>query len=156
MEYQAVVEIPKGSHNKYELKPDGSLVLEWVSPVPFAENYGFFADTLCEDGDAVDVIIASTHPLLPKTKLMVRPLAVLYMIDDDEIDHKVVAVACADPALKNVVDVEDIEGLSKEFIEISLTDMKKAVGATAVFNGWGDAEQACRIIDEAMKLYAEQ
>ena len=154
MDCWAVVEIPKGSYNKYELDQNGELVLEWVSPVPFVQNYGFIAETLCADGDAVDVIIASSHALPPRTKLQVRPIAVLHMIDDGEVDNKLVAVACADPSMKHAEKVDDIECLSEAYIEQFLTDMKNTLGAVATFNGWGNAQEAYALIEEARLLYA--
>lgn len=129
--------------------------MEWVSPIPFAQNYGSFVDTLADDGDALDVIIACSHPLPPGTLVEVRPVDILYMEDRGCRDEKIVAVAVADPLLSNVVTTNDIPGLSRQYVEDFLEKMKAKAREAISFSGWGDNASAEQYIERAKKVYDE-
>jgi len=106
-----IIEIPKHSHNKYEIdKETGLIALDRVSHTTqnFPVDYGFVPQTLWDDGDALDVIVLTTSPLFPGVLVRVRPVAIMHMVDSGDADAKVIAVPCDDPRWKHVQDLKDI------------------------------------------------
>ena len=103
----AFIEVSAGSRNKYEYnKKAGMLMLDRVlhSAVFYPYDYGFFPQTLCEDGDPLDVLVMGTSPLVPGCIAMVRPIC--YMIMEDEGKReKVLAVLANDPAFSHVKSI---------------------------------------------------
>ncbi len=90
-EINVIIEIPKGSHNKYEIdKATGLIKLDRAnySDAAFPYDYGFAPQTLWDDGDALDVIVLTTYPLQTGILVAVRPVAVMEMIDTGESDLK--------------------------------------------------------------------
>jgi inorganic pyrophosphatase len=112
-----IVEIPRFSKNKYEIdKETGIIALDRVmhtaQDYPF--DYGFVPRTLFDDGDALDVVLLTTHPLLPGILVKARPVAIMEMIDGGDRDDKVVAVPIDDPRFD---DVQDLKDLNKHFVK---------------------------------------
>jgi len=108
----AVIEIPRGSHNKYEYdEEDHEIHLDRVlhSAVFFPTDYGFVPGTRSEDGDHLDVLVLLSEPTFPGCVMKVRPIGILDMEDEGGIDWKLVAVAVKDPHSKNINDIEDVE-----------------------------------------------
>lgn len=114
----AIIEVPKNSMLKYELdKETGLIRLDRVlySAVHYPGDYGFIPRTLWEDGDPLDIIILSNFPVYPKTIVSVRPIGVLHMTDDEENDHKIIAVHATDPRFDRYKDLKDVpEHILKE------------------------------------------
>src|SRR5213593_2896742 len=99
--FPVVVEIPKGSTNKYELDKDtGLLRLDRVlySAVYYPADYGFIPRTYCDDGDPLDVLVLGQEPVYPLTIVQARAIGVMRMRDEKGIDDKIVAVSVRDPA----------------------------------------------------------
>lgn len=116
-ELNCIIEIPKGSPNKYEIdKETGLIALDRAnySSAPYPFDYGFVPQTLWDDGDALDIIVPSTFPLATGILVRVRPVAVMEMIDGGESDFKVIAVPVDD---KRWDDVTDLEHLNKHNIK---------------------------------------
>lgn len=110
-EINVIVEINKGSKNKYEVdKETGLISLDRVlhSAQDFPFDYGFIPQTLWEDNDPVDVMILTTYPLVPGLLVRVRPVAIMDMIDSGEGDSKIIAVPVDDPRWANVQDLKDV------------------------------------------------
>src|SRR5678815_6107826 len=98
--FPVVIEIPKGSKNKYELcKETGLLRLDRVlySAVHYPGDYGFIPRTLHEDGDPLDILVRINEPTFPGCLIDARPIGVLKMLDRGEPDDKILAVPCHDP-----------------------------------------------------------
>eukprot|EP00742_Colponemidia_sp_Colp-10_P004059 GILJ01004330.1.p1 GENE.GILJ01004330.1~~GILJ01004330.1.p1 ORF type:complete len:647 (+),score=118.97 GILJ01004330.1:2203-4143(+) len=111
-----VIEVPRGSPNKYELHKDtGLLSLDRVlhSSVFYPGDYGYVPHTLCGDGDPIDVIVLSTYKLDPGVVVDVRVVGVMNMIDEKGEDKKLVGVVVKDPRNKKVVDIEDVPNHTK-------------------------------------------
>ena len=105
--FPVVIEIPKGSKNKYELdKETGLLKLDRVlySAVHYPADYGFIPRTYCDDGDPLDVMILSQEPVHPLTIVEARAIGVMRMRDDKGIDDKIIAVHVRDPAVSDYTD----------------------------------------------------
>jgi inorganic pyrophosphatase len=112
-EFNVIIEIPRGSANKYEIdKETGLIKLDRAnySTAPYPVDYGFAPQTLWEDNDALDVMVLTTFPLHPGILVTVRPVAVMEMIDSGESDYKVIAVPTED---KRWDDVQDLGDLNK-------------------------------------------
>jgi inorganic pyrophosphatase len=110
-EMNVIVEIPKFSKNKYEIdKATGIIALDRVmhtaQDYPF--DYGFVPQTLFDDGDALDVVLLTTYPLMPGILVKARPVAIMEMIDGGDRDDKIVAVPVDDPRWNEVQDLADI------------------------------------------------
>src|SRR6266480_437722 len=106
--FTAVVEIPLGSSNKYELdKASGLLKLDRVlhSAVFYPANYGFIPQTLADDGDPLDVLVLCTEPVYPLTLVAARAIGLMSMKDQEELDHKIIAVHIHDPEYNSYHDV---------------------------------------------------
>jgi inorganic pyrophosphatase len=116
-EFNVIVEIPKGSHNKYEMdKETGLIKLDRAnySDAAYPFDYGFVPKTLWEDGDPLDVIVLSTYPIHPGVLVAVRPVAGIDMIDSGEGDYKIIAVPVED---KRWDDVNDLADLNKHTLK---------------------------------------
>ena len=91
--FEAIIEVPKGSPNKYQLKMD-KLEFDMRFPKGFKipANYGFIPGTMGGDKDPLDVFVISSKPIKPKTKVKIKPLGIMRCMDDGEQDDKIIAV----------------------------------------------------------------
>lgn len=116
-EFNAIIEIPKGSPNKYEIdKETGLIKLDRVnySAAPYPFDYGFAPQTLWDDNDPLDVIVLTSYPLHPGILVSVRPIAVIEMIDAGDSDYKIIGVPVED---KRWDDVKDLGDLNKHTLK---------------------------------------
>ncbi|MBM3250975.1 MAG: inorganic pyrophosphatase [Candidatus Nealsonbacteria bacterium] len=162
-EINVVVDIPKGSKNKYEYQEDrGYFKLDRTlySPLFFPFEYGFIPQTISGDGDSLDVILLTTYPTFPGCVISARPIGVLFMKDEKGVDDKIVAVPLEkiDPRFKEVQDIDGLGEHLKKEIELFLADYKKLETEKYKFvevKGWGDAGQAKEIIKKAVEQYGD-
>jgi len=106
-EFPVVIEVPKGSKNKYELdKETGFLRLDRVlySAVHYPANYGFIPRSFCDDGDPLDALVLGQEPVYPLTIVEARAIGVMRMRDDKGIDDKIIAINVRDPAVSDYTD----------------------------------------------------
>jgi inorganic pyrophosphatase len=106
-EFPVVIEVPKGSKNKYELdKETGFLRLDRVlySAVHYPANYGFIPRSYCDDGDPLDALVLGQEPVYPLTIVEARAIGVMRMRDDKGVDDKIIAVNVRDPAVSDYTD----------------------------------------------------
>ena len=156
-----VVEIPKGSTNKIEWdRSRAAFVLDRVEPAIFAKpvNYGFIPQTLDEDGDELDTLIVTDEPLKTGVWLEAKIIGVMNFEDDGEADHKIVVVPADDRHTNDSVkSLKDLGERWKEQVEHHFTHYKDLYkpGSTKVL-GWGDIEEAKKIIAESIKRYKKQ
>ncbi len=154
-----VIEIPKGSANKYEVDKDSGLVsLDRVlySSQVYPTDYGFLPQTHWHDGDPVDALVLSTHPFLPGVIVPARPIAVMRMVDDGDRDEKLICVPLKDPRFS---EYQDVSGLSSH-LQKELTNFfetyKMLQKKTVTVSGIEGHEAAAKVIAEAQQLYREQ
>ncbi len=152
MEFDFVVEIPKGSRNKYELGGDGRIHLDrtlFTSTV-FPTEYGYIDESLGEDGDPLDGMVICDEPTFPGCVIRARPVAMFRMADEKGPDDKVVAVVVGDPRTSEIHDVGDLLGFDKDRIAHFFSVYKALEpGKHVEVIGWADREFAESSIDEA-------
>lgn len=158
--YDVVIEIPKGSRNKYEVDHEtGRVYLDRVLFTSFVypADYGYFENTLGLDGDPVDVLVLLEYPVFPGVGIKVRPVGVLNMSDEAGSDAKVIAVQHKDPRWQHIKDVNDIPEQTRKEMEHFFARYKDLEpGKFVNIEGWGDAAEAERIIEAGFeKLKAE-
>jgi inorganic pyrophosphatase len=155
--YDAVIEIPKGSRNKYEVDHEtGRVFLDRVLYTTFVypTDYGFFENTLGDDGDPLDVLVLTQYPLFPGVGVKVRPVAVFHMTDDGGGDAKVLAVPAKDPRWDHIQDLADVPEFTKKEIEHFFEHYKDLEpGKWVKTEGWEGAEAAEAIIAKAFEAY---
>jgi len=154
--FLAVIEVPLGSSNKYELdKKTGLLRLDRVlhSAVHYPANYGFIPQTLGEDGDALDVLILGSTPLHPLTIVPVRPIGLLEMEDQHLADHKVVAVAVGDPDYSDYREAKELPPHKLAVLRQFFEDYKILEKKEVVVKDFRPAEAAISILRSAIDRY---
>jgi inorganic pyrophosphatase len=110
-QFNAIIEIPMGSSHKYELdKKSGLLKLDRVlySAVYYPANYGFIPQTLAQDGDPLDILVLGAEPVYPLTLMTARAIGLMTMRDQEETDHKIVAVPIHDPEYNSYHDAHEL------------------------------------------------
>jgi inorganic pyrophosphatase len=155
----AVVEIPAGSRNKYELDKESGLIrLDRVlySAVHYPGDYGFIPRTLAEDGDPCDVLVLLNEPTFPGCQIDARPIGVLRMLDRGEPDDKILAVPCHDPFYGEYFDIADIPQHYLREVEHFFGIYKDLEGKRMEVIGWEKSERAAEAVVEAMRAYEER
>lgn len=156
--YPAVIEIPKGSRNKYEVDHEtGRVYLDRVLFTTFVypTDYGYFENTLGLDGDPVDVLVLLDYPLYPGVGLNVRPVAVFNMTDDGGSDAKVIAVLEKDVRWAHIQDLDDIPEFTKKEIEHFFEHYKDLEPNKWVkTEGWQGRAEAEAIVEEGIARLA--
>lgn len=156
-----IIEIPKGSFNKYEIdKETGLIALDRAnySHAPYPFDYGFAPQTLWDDGDALDFIVLTTFPLNPGILVKVRPVAVMDMTDSGESDYKVIAVPVEDKRWDDIQDLKDLnKHMLKEFQHFFETYKQlKGKPAEVKINGIMGKDEATKAVARSIELYAEK
>ena len=155
--YDVVIEIPKGSRNKYEVDHEtGRVYLDRVLFTNFVypTDYGYFENTLAEDGDPVDALILLEYPVFPGVGVKVRPIGVLHMSDEAGTDAKVVVVPATDPRWNHLQDINDVQQNVRNEIEHFFTHYKDLEPNKWVkVDGWGTAEEAEAIIQAGIAAF---
>jgi inorganic pyrophosphatase len=155
----AVVEVPKGSRNKYEYsKKTGVISLDRVlfSPFHYPAEYGFIPQTFWGDGDPLDILVIMTEPTFPGCVIEARPVGVLKMIDKGDSDYKILAVPASDPNFDDVKDLSDLPAHFPKEVAHFFSAYKTLEGKKVDIEGWGDAAEALKAVEEGVKLYNEQ
>lgn len=154
-----IVEINKGSKNKYEIDKETGLIaldraMHTSQDYPF--DYGFVPQTLWDDGDALDVVLLTTYPLLPGILVRARPVAIMHMVDGGEADEKIIAVPEDDPRWNEVMDLSDINKHTLKEIEHFFATYKKIQNKTVEINGFEGSNKAKEAITRSISLYKEK
>ena len=154
--FPVVIEIPKGSKNKYELdKETGLLRLDRVlySAVYYPADYGFIPRTYCDDGDPLDVLVLAQEPVYPLTIVEARAIGVMRMRDEKGVDDKILAVSVHDPAFadytdKNQLPAHVLRQVRRFFEDYKVLEQKQV----NVEDMLGPAD-AIKIIRDSLELY---
>jgi inorganic pyrophosphatase len=147
-----IVEIPKGSRNKYEMDAEtGEIFLDRMlfTATRYPADYGFIPDTLAEDGDPLDALALVTEPTFPGCRIRIRPVGVFLMEDQGQPDHKVLGVPEGDPLWAGAADLEDIPGHLLRELEHFFAIYKDLEDKKTAALGWRPLSEAIDIITEA-------
>jgi len=157
-EVNIVIEIQRGSQNKYELdKETGRLTLDRVNgaSVKYPADYGYLPGTLCEDGDPLDALLIIDESVPQNVVVPARPVGLLRMVDDGENDEKLICVATKDVTKSQIKEVEDLGPNFKPMVEHFFAQYKAWKndwkGSPVSFSGWGDAAAAKQVIVESIE-----
>ena len=147
-----VVEIPKGSRNKYEWDADaGAIVLDRMlfTSMQYPADYGFIADTLGGDGDALDALVFVGEPTFPGCHIVARPVGLFRMTDEKGPDEKILCVPLKDPMWSQVADVDDVNPNLLNEIEHFFAVYKDLEHKQVVTEGFGHRAEALEVIAQA-------
>jgi inorganic pyrophosphatase len=156
--YVVVIEIPRGSRNKYEQDPEtGEIWLDRMlfSSVHYPTEYGHFPETLAEDGDELDAMVLLEESTFPGCRIKARPVGVLQMHDERGRDDKVLCVVATDPRVAHIRSIEDVDpsvlGEIAHFFEVY-----KALepDKTTDVGDWSGVDEALRLVEEARRRHA--
>jgi inorganic pyrophosphatase len=157
-EFTAVIEIPKGSRNKYEydhathaIKLDRFL----YSSVVYPTDYGFIPDTLSLDGDPLDVMVCVSEPTFPGCLIDVKPIALFRMEDDKGVDDKVLAVPCSDPTWNQLQQLDDLSKQLQNEIAHFFSVYKDLEQKSVIVRGWFSRDDAVTEIEASRERYRE-
>ncbi len=154
--FPVVIEIPKGSKNKYELdKETGLLRLDRVlySAVHYPADYGFIPRTYCDDGDPLDALVLGQEPVHPLTIVDARAIGVMRMRDDQGIDDKILAVSVRDPAFADYTDQSQLPAHLVREVKRFFQDYKVLEHKQVIVEDLLGPAEAIGIINDALELY---
>lgn len=155
----ALIEIPKGSRNKYEYDPETRLIRYdrmIFSSMHYPSDYGFIPETLAEDGDPLDVLVLVSEPTFPGCLIKVRPVGVFNMTDEKGKDAKILCVPVSDPIWNKIYRLDQVnEHLMKE-IEHFFLVYKDLEQKKVSVEGWENEERAVEIYHECVALYKDK
>ncbi|KAJ6236596.1 soluble inorganic pyrophosphatase 2 [Anaeramoeba flamelloides] len=157
-EFNAIIEIPKGSKLKYELdKQTGLLKVDRIlfSSVVYPHSYGFIPQSYCEDGDPIDVLVIMSETVVPMSMVKCRPIGVMQMIDDGKRDDKIISVCVNDPKVNKYKDISELPNHTLREIRKFFSDYKDLENKTVkTFDPQG-CTKAKQIVEKSVKLYQE-
>jgi inorganic pyrophosphatase len=154
-----LVEIPKGSRNKYEYDEElGAIKLDrfLFSSVVYPTDYGFIPETLAEDGDPLDAMVCVSEPTFPGCVIDVKAIALLKMSDEEGPDAKVLCVPLSDPAWNQMERLEDLPPYLREEIAHFFSIYKQPEGKVVEVDGWYPAEAAVVEIEACAERWRER
>ncbi len=153
----AVIEIPKGSRNKYEYSKElGSYMLDRVlySPMHYPGEYGFVPQTIYDDGDPMDIIVLMEDQTFPGCIIEARPVGLMRMVDSGEKDDKILAVPAEDPRYHDIEGVDDVQDhIKKEIAQFFKTYKNLEKGKEVSVNGWDGKEDAIKAVKHSVDIY---
>jgi inorganic pyrophosphatase len=160
MDLTCLVEIPKGSRNKYEYDEERNVIRldrRLFSSVVYPADYGFLEGTLTEGGRHLDALVLVNEPTFPGCRVDVRPVGLFRMTDEAGIDDKVLCVPLGDPEWNATHELDDVSLLLREEIEHFFAIYKdlEPDRVTAI-EGWADRTAAEREIEDATTRFEER
>ena len=155
----AIIEIPKGSKAKYELdKETGLLKLDRVlfSSIHYPANYGFIPQTLCYDNDPLDILILSQVNIEPLCLVDAKVIGVMHMVDGNESDDKIIAVAANDPSLNHIEDISELPTHITKELQNFFEEYKKLEEKEVDVKGFQNKKTALEIVEKNIEMYQEK
>ena len=155
----SIIEIPKGSKGKYELdKKSGLLKLDRVlfSSVHYPANYGFIPQSYCADKDPLDILVICSIDVDPLCIIESKVIGVMRMVDNDEEDDKIIAVANNDMAVNYINDISELPPHTVVELKRFFEDYKKLENKHVEVNEFIENEFANKIIEASMDRYSNE
>lgn len=154
-----MIEIPKGSRNKYEYdKEEKTLKFDRMlfSAVHYPSDYGFIQETLALDGDALDALVLVWEPTFPGCIIDAKPVGLFKMWDEKGPDEKILCVPLYDPLWNHIESLSDIPPHLLKEIEHFFSIYKELEEKKTGVEGWEDHESAIRVIKESQQRYKKK
>ncbi|MBQ6163569.1 MAG: inorganic diphosphatase [Clostridia bacterium] len=158
-DFIAVVEIPKGSKNKYELdKETGLIILDRIlyTSTHYPANYGFIPRTYADDLDPLDVLVLSSEPLHPLTLVRCYPIGVIRMLDNGRADEKIIAVPFSDPMYNSYRSIFALPKHTYDEMTHFFSVYKALEKKETVVDEVQDRDVAVAIIEKTIGQYKEK
>jgi inorganic pyrophosphatase len=155
-EITAIIEVSKGSSNKYEVDKETGLIKfdrANYSAAPFPAEYGFIPRTLWDDGDAIDVVVLATFPIPSGILIKLRPVGLMEMTDTGENDYKIVCVPLKDKRWDSVKDITDVNQYTLKEIKHFFETYKALKGDEVVIHGFKGKEEAKEAFKKGREMY---
>jgi inorganic pyrophosphatase len=157
--FACIVEIPKGSRNKYEWDHERErLVLDrfLFSSLVYPTDYGFIPDTWGQDEDPLDVMVCVSEPTFPGCMIDVKPIALFRMEDEKGIDDKVLAVPLTDPGWNTMESLDDLPDQLRDEIAHFFSIYKDLEQKKVAVDGWYSRADAVKEIKASRKRFRDQ
>ncbi len=154
-----MVEIPKGSRNKYEWDEELQAIRFdrfLFSSVVYPLDYGMIPDTVAEDGDPLDAMVAVSEPTFPGCVIPVKPIALFKMVDEQGVDDKVICVPLADPNWNEYEHMDDLPEQLRDEISHFFSVYKTLEQKGVRVDGWYPREDAVSAIEAGRKRWAQR
>lgn len=160
MEFDVLIEIPRGQRNKYEVDHEtGRIRLDRMlfTSTVYPTDYGYIEQTLGEDGDPLDALVILEEPTFPGCLVLSRPIAVFQMTDEKGPDAKVICVPASDPRYEHLQDLDDMPASQRAMIQ-HFFEVYKALEPGKLVKGvhWEDRAAAEREITAAFAREKDQ
>ncbi len=161
--FNVIIEIPTNSGTiKYEVDKDTQCLTVdrfMKTALQYPANYGYVPETLCGDGDPLDVLVITPEPLVPGCVIEARPVGVLHMSDEAGQDSKLLALptekAC--PILAGIQDISDVPALELDRIKHFFERYKDLdEGKWVKLDGYGDKAEALKEVEESIRIYEDK
>lgn len=156
---EMMVEIPKGSRNKYEYDTERRIIKfdrMLFSAVHYPSDYGFILDTVAEDGDPLDALVIVWEPTFPGCVIEVRPVGLFKMYDEGGTDHKILCIPVSDMNWGYIKCLADVPPHLLKEIEHFFAIYKELEAKKTGIEGWEDRESAMIVIEQAQQRYLKQ
>jgi inorganic pyrophosphatase len=159
MQFDVVIEIPKGQRNKYEVDHEsGRIRLDRMlfTSTRYPSDYGFIEDTLADDGDPLDALVLLEEPTFPGCLILCRAIGMFRMRDENGADDKVLCVVATDPRMAHYHDITDVSEF--DLLEIQhFFEVYKALEPGKCVEGfqWVDRAEAEAEIESCRRRLAE-
>ena len=161
MEFDVIIEIPKGQRNKYEMDHEsGRIKLDRMlfTSTRYPSDYGYIEDTLADDGDPLDALVLLEEPTFPGCLVRCRAIGMFRMRDEKGLDDKVLCVVATDPRMQGLQDIEDVSAYERleigHFFEV-YKELEPG-GHVEGFNWVGRAEAEAQIEKTRRRAAAEE
>ena len=162
MEYpvvDALIEIPLGSRNKYELdKATGRIRLDRVlyAAMIYPAEYGILENTLAPDGDALDILVICSDPTFPGCTVPARVLGYLDMVDGGKLDYKLISVVDCDPRYDSIRELSDLSPFVLKEIANFFANYKVLQGIPVEVGAWHGREEAVAVIEQCRRAWEDR
>ncbi len=158
-DFIAVIEITKGSRNKYELdKETGHIILDRIlyTSTHYPANYGLIPRTYADDGDPLDVLVICSEPLIPMSLVRCFPIGMITMRDQGKMDEKIIAIPFDDPTYNTYRSIDELPAHIVNEMRHFFRVYKSLEGKETIVDEEQGVEAAQQTIQQALDCYIEK